>query len=333
MSQSGALSQANQLRTALLDHGVRSVSIELQQGRPGTPNGSWYDTRFVGSCGHHTVSRPSNGNTPVLSLVKRGRPDVQGPLCNGYGGYDRVARLICMGWANHPGAGGPLRVGRYTIPRDQARPYLFGWEMEGGLEPWSDEMHDFMARCFAGTLDWIGTNVECHVEHKTWAPDRKIDRLNYTLARARERISAVWSSNGVEDELSEKDVAELKKHFDTRIADVAKAAWGYEILNPVPGPDRAPAASLLRVSADRAHTAADEAAQAGGKVWSASVDNPLDDDKTKTNPLGLLRAATDHAVQASLASREMLGILREIRDHLLGGPPAETAGEDPDSGG
>lgn len=186
-AQDAALARARSLREALLDHGVRAVSIELQTGRPGTPNGAWYDTRFVAEMSHHTVSRPSQGNTPCLALVKRGRSDVPGPLCNGYMGYDLVYRIICMGWANHPGVGGPLTVAGARIPKDGARPYAWGTEFEGGLEPWTDAMHEAMARADAAILDWRGLPVEAHIEHSTWT-DRKIDRLRYTAASGRARI-------------------------------------------------------------------------------------------------------------------------------------------------
>jgi hypothetical protein len=73
------LTAANGLREALLDYGVR-VSLELQGGA----SSSGYGPRsFVRNLSHHTVSRPSNGLTPCLSLVKRGRSDLAGPLCNG----------------------------------------------------------------------------------------------------------------------------------------------------------------------------------------------------------------------------------------------------------
>ncbi len=193
MSQTEALARALTLKTSLLDHGVRAVSIELQTGRPGTPNDAWWDSRFMSCFVHHTVSRPANGNTPCLALVKSGRVDVPGPLCNGYGGFDEVARIICMGWANHPGYGGPLTLPGGTIPMDNARPYGFGWEFEGGIEPWTESMHAFMARCSAGTLDWLGRGVDSQAEHKTWAPTRKIDRLNYSTASGRARTAAAWN--------------------------------------------------------------------------------------------------------------------------------------------
>jgi hypothetical protein len=190
VSRTEALRRAGQLREALLDYGIRKVSIEIMQGRPGTPNDRWWDKRFIGTMGHHIVSLRSQGLTPGLALAKRGRTDVPGPLCNGYGGFDLIARIICMGWANHPGAGGPYTLPGGTVPKDAARPYLFGWEFEGGVREadWTDSMRNFMGRCHAGTLDWLGRGSGSHIEHKTWAPTRKIDRLRYTLADARAEI-------------------------------------------------------------------------------------------------------------------------------------------------
>jgi hypothetical protein len=187
VTRAQALTAADELRHHLLDAGVRAVSIELVEGRSGS---GWYDDRFVGTMGHHIVSRRSQGLTPGLNLVKVGRTDLPGPLCNGYGGFDEIARIICMGWANHPGAGGPYTVPSGTIPANNGRPYLFGWEHEGGISEadWTPSFREFMGRCHAGTLTWLGLDEQSHIEHKTWAPTRKVDRLNYTLGGARAEI-------------------------------------------------------------------------------------------------------------------------------------------------
>lgn len=212
--------EAGDLRVALLDNGVRQVSLELQQGVAGS---GWAGGQFRRGLGHHIVSRRSSGLTPGLALVKRGRPDLGGPLCNGYGGFDLIARIITMGWANHPGAGGPWSVpGWGTIPRNNGRPYIFGWEFEGGLNEadWTDEFHEFMARCGAGTLDWLGgAPLECWDEHKGWAPARKIDRLHYTTASGRQRIAAV---RGTRPPLEEDDDMPLNMPITVP---PAQAAW------------------------------------------------------------------------------------------------------------
>jgi hypothetical protein len=183
------------LPEALRDYGV-TVSVEWQAGRGGP------DDRFVATTGHHTAGRWRNSAgqvlwTPSLGICKRGRADLPGPLCNAFGGRDRVARCITRGWANHPGSGGPLRVGNVTIPRNNGRPYLAGWEFEhdGLTEPLTDEFRDFMARCLAATLDCLGRGPEYHVEHKTWAPGRKSDR-RLSLEQARADIARVMGGRG-----------------------------------------------------------------------------------------------------------------------------------------
>lgn len=226
MTLSSAQAAANQLRTALLDNGVRRVSIELQQGVAGS---DWGVAPFKRGMGHHIASYPPG--TPGLGLVKRGRTGANaltGPLANGYGGFDLTARILTLGWANHPGAGGPWSVPSWgTVPRDNGRPYIFGWEFEGGYLPYTDEMHDFMARCGAGTLDWLGTlpgnpgpaPLECWGEHKEpWAPGRKVDRIGYTAASGRARIAAVRGTTPQEDELNNSQELLLKNAKDD--------AWG-----------------------------------------------------------------------------------------------------------
>lgn len=197
MSKAAATTAANELREVLLSYGV-PTTIELMEGRGGQ---GWIDDRFVATLGHHIVSTRSQGLTPGLRICKFGRSDLPGPLCNGYGGFDEVARIICMGWANHPGQGGPFPTPSGVIPENNGRPYLFGWEFEGGLKEsdWTESYHEFMAKCLAASLQWLGKDQRSHLDHKHWAtpPGRKTDRLNYTLEEARQRIGDVmaWKSN------------------------------------------------------------------------------------------------------------------------------------------
>lgn len=208
MSRSNALPEARALRGALLKAGVPEVSIELQQGRPASGD-RWNNQFVVSDTAHHTASRYSPRNlTPCLSLIKHGRSDLAGPLCNGYGGWDLCARIICLGYANHPGRGGALTVPSgvkrppsYTIPKDSGRRYMFGWEFEGGIREadWDltltnprnkhkMTMREFMARCLNGTQAYYRLPLEAHTEHKTWAPDRKIDRVGYSKPKAQNEM-------------------------------------------------------------------------------------------------------------------------------------------------
>jgi hypothetical protein len=194
-----ALAVANEFRRDLLSCGVPQVSIELMIGRSGrwVSTGSHGGTSFVVNLGHHIASNPSASNpTPGLWVVKNGRPGIPAPLCNVYGGMDLIARIICLDWANHPGEGGPWTIDGFRIPRDGGRPYLLGWEHEGGFSTavWDATYtnkatgkrmtyREFMGRCHAGTLKFLGRPRTSHGEHSTWADlkqiGRKIDRLGY----------------------------------------------------------------------------------------------------------------------------------------------------------
>jgi hypothetical protein len=235
-----AMRRARIFKRCLLEAGVPEVSIELQDGRPDNGD-TWNLCRPVMGTSHHIVSSPSPlSPTPGLALVKRGRSDLPGPLANGHGGVDLVYRILTMGMANHPGEGGPLTVrgplGAYTIPRDVARPYAWGTEYEGGLSNavWDRvytnartgqqmSFREFMGRCNAGIVRaiWLinghGKNPGAageldlsgyHGEHKTWAPGRKPDRMDYTTESGRAEIRKY--NDGGDDDVSAKDVWEYK---------------------------------------------------------------------------------------------------------------------------
>ncbi len=189
MSRETALSEAQKLKAVMTRHGVK-CSIELQVGRPWSGD-DWYTRKHV-LMNHHTAGS-TTGNTPSLALVKRGRSDLVGPLCNGYGGRDLVYRTICMGLANHPGAGGPLTVSGFTIPTDSARPSCWGTEWEhDGVSPWPAAMREFMGRANAALIEYHAIPVGRSIEHSTWAPRRKIDRFRYTAAAGQAEIKT-WS--------------------------------------------------------------------------------------------------------------------------------------------
>lgn len=221
MSRATAVKRARMIREVMLDHGVPEVSIELVEGRP-SGSDRWNALNPVGVLSHHIASRPSPSNpTPGLSLVKRGRSDLPGPLCNGTAGVDLVYRIVTLGYANHSGYGGPWRVsgplGSFTVPGDQGRPYLWGTEYEGGYTDWvwdqtytnrrtgkSMTFREFMGRCNAALVEaiWLpglstrdryrritpGMDLSgYHGEHATWT-SRKIDRRNYSTHDGRAEI-------------------------------------------------------------------------------------------------------------------------------------------------
>lgn len=219
MSQATALAEARELK-AIVESWDVPCSIELVAGRGSDP---WATPTKYHRMHHHTVStwRPGGNLTPVLALCKTGRSDVPGPLCNGYGGYDGVYRIICMGLANHPGAGGPITIDGVHIPRDSARQPTWGTEWEGGLQDYEDimiprydgGMLEFMARVDNALAQWSGRPLTSQMEHKTWAPARKVDRRGFDRARGI-ALTRRYAGN-MEDDMPSPD--ELIDRMATRL--------------------------------------------------------------------------------------------------------------------
>lgn len=199
MTAAQALAEARRLQAIMQRHGVRCV-IDLKPDS----GGRWFEpmAHRVAEMSHHIVSSRAHGTTRFYQLVRDGRSDVVGPLANGYGGWDMVYRVITLGRANHPGRGGPLTVAGKTIPRDNARPYTWGTEYEGGMNPadWTPAYREFMARANAAILEWLGLPLSAHIEHSTWAPGRKNDRLGYTAASGRAEITKALNTTPTSSE-------------------------------------------------------------------------------------------------------------------------------------
>lgn len=198
LNKAQAERQAERLAYHIRKYGV-PVSINLRRGAGNS--GYWGTDTFYGAMAHHIVSRRSHGTTPFYNLVRNGRSDVPGPLANIYGGWDMRARIITMGLANHPGAGGPWVISGFRIPKDNGRHYFLGTEFEGGLNErdWTPEYREFMGKVNAGKIDYIrelrrGITIRdtALCEHSDWArpKGRKIDRLNYTQAKGIKEMQA-----------------------------------------------------------------------------------------------------------------------------------------------
>ena len=143
--------------------------------------------------------------------------------CNGYGGRDHVYRIVTLGLANHPGAGGPLTVDGFTIPKDGARISVWGTEWEhNGTSPWPADMREFMGRANAALLEWMAVGLGRSIEHSTWATPagRKIDRNGYTAARGQAEIAPFLTATTEDDDMSavaEQQIADLHRIFTTPI--------------------------------------------------------------------------------------------------------------------
>lgn len=195
MSYKAALAEAKKLKYFLEQQKV-DVSIELVIGTRAQYGWLVPPGKFVLEMSHHIVSSKVQGLTPFLKLVKVGRPDVPGPLCNGYGGFDERYRIITMGVANHSGAGGPLKINNFYIPANAAAYVAWGTEYEGGISEadWTRSFRLFMGASNAGIIDYLRSNNKgvtdwSHLEHSTWT-SRKTDRKLYSRQKGIAEIAA-----------------------------------------------------------------------------------------------------------------------------------------------
>ena len=127
----------------------------------------------VGVCLHHTATQSTSGDLPAAGVVTNGVAGIPGPLCNILIGRSGTVLMVAAGRANHAGLGGPL----HDIPKDQGNAHLVGIECEnnGTGEPWPDEQRRAMTIVSAILLERLGQPARMCVDHKQWAPKRKID--------------------------------------------------------------------------------------------------------------------------------------------------------------
>lgn len=142
--------------------------------------------------GHHTAtSLRSPGDLPTRRILRDGRPDLDGPLCQVAGTRSGRARVMASGKANHAGPGRwtGLPGGRVYDVRTSSR--TVGIEMEHpGTGPWDpDQLAAF--DLIATALIWgLGQTAEAYCHHKEWAlPEgRKVDAGGVSAPNQRLRI-------------------------------------------------------------------------------------------------------------------------------------------------
>lgn len=135
---------------------------------------------------HHTASGSQSGNFASNNVVKFGRPDLPGPLCQFLLGRDGTVRIISGGYANHAGTGG----GRSVVPRNMGNTYGWGIEAEnnGVGERWSEKQLNAYYRLCAALLDLMNTkDVNRVFGHKEWT-SRKIDPAGIHMPGFRQRV-------------------------------------------------------------------------------------------------------------------------------------------------
>lgn len=187
------MSRDNGIAARLRTAGLIVVEVAGWQ----TAGSDSFDPR--GSVNHHTAGGAS-GETPSLSTVIHGRPDLPGPLCNVYqsrdsAGYD-VAYVVASGRANHAGEGGWKGL--------TGNSSVYGLEVEHtGVEPISGGRQLIAARIHAAMFQGDPAYV---CQHYEWAPSRKIDMAtNVDGSAFRDLVRTVREGIEVEDMTPEQD--------------------------------------------------------------------------------------------------------------------------------
>lgn len=126
----------------------------------------------IGGVSHHTAGHPTKANpVPSLGIVIHGRADLAGPLCNVLLGFDGVFYVVAAGVANHAGLpdGGSCRgmTGNSSA---------YGMEIEhDGVHPLPADIVLLAAKGWAAILRGKNIKASQVVQHREWAPSRKID--------------------------------------------------------------------------------------------------------------------------------------------------------------
>lgn len=100
----------------------RAVELARQAGLTVTFEPGWetrsngYAGNYVGFLAHHTATPSSLTNPfPSRKLLRDGRPDLKGPLCNSAGPADGSIHIVAANAANHAGASGGRAMGPLPV--------------------------------------------------------------------------------------------------------------------------------------------------------------------------------------------------------------------------
>lgn len=139
---------------------------------------------------HWTAGPRGTTGRPSLGVVTNGRSGLPGPLCNVYLARDGKAVVVAAGRANHAGAGGYRGL--------KGNSSVFGIEAEcGGDGDWTPAMRVAYPKVVAALLSLIGRDASWAMGHNEWAPTRKIDIRDYTMAVMRQQVAAVLAGQPV----------------------------------------------------------------------------------------------------------------------------------------
>lgn len=150
---------------------LRAAGCEVVEVPGWQTRGHGEMSSLLGVMCHHTAGS-RNGETPSLSVVRDGRPDVPGPLAQLLLSRTGTYYVVAAGKCWHAGRG----EWRGIVAGSS---HFIGIEAENtGLDndqPWPAGQMDAYATGVAAILKHIGARPEFCIGHKEFAPRRKID--------------------------------------------------------------------------------------------------------------------------------------------------------------
>ena len=166
--------------------GLKVVEIDgwKTRGRPASTGG--FDP--VGVLCHHTATSVRSSDANVLALLRNGRSDLPGPLCNLGLGRDGTVYVIAAGRANH---GGKAKASG-TVAAGDANSLYIGIEAfnDGVGEKWPAVQYDAYVKVCAALCAKVTGNSAATVRgHKETSVTGKIDPT-FDMGAFRDRVAA-----------------------------------------------------------------------------------------------------------------------------------------------
>ncbi|GHH57695.1 hypothetical protein [Lentzea cavernae] len=202
------------------------VPVEFEPGWETRGNGS--SAAYEGGILHHTGIPATYQNPgPGTRVLRDGRPDLSGPLCQFQNKFNGVVRVIAAHPANHAGAGAGRSMG--PLPRTRLfNPRVVGMETDyAGNSPMSPEQY-YVSKVFAiavrrryGSIERCRLHFETSEEGKWdagWKPGTPIDANQFR----RDALALEASGAHQEDDVSAEDVlnAPVPVGYDGKSSDL-----------------------------------------------------------------------------------------------------------------
>lgn len=122
------------------------------------------ETSRIAPLCHWSTSRPRNGTVRIV--------------------------IVAAGRANHAGRGGAGKEGTWWVPTDHGNTYLIGGEHQNdGTQPWPGQQNEAIHIGSAAILAHLSHDETRAIDHKNYAPHRKVDRHSVRLAREQAAIA------------------------------------------------------------------------------------------------------------------------------------------------